>query len=163
MFQMIVAVIAVAIVALLAIATIFYGGGVFTSSGERGKFDGYIQQGTQIQAGLKLYNVDTGTMPTGSSSSQFTTLESNNYLTSTPPGGWVIDNQVIYKPLTDNAQCKRFNHYAGADTSDVVQPDGATQNLAYYEGCPPCDDAAWSKYPACQSTTVASGDAATTQ
>lgn len=160
MFQIIVAVVAIALVAIMAIAMIWYGGSVFSSAGEKGRFDGYVQQGTQIQASIKLYNVDTGGLPSGTSDAQFSTLQTNNYLSSTPPGGWIIDNQVIYKPLTDNAQCKRFNQYAGKDVSDTVQPTGATGNLASYEGCPPCDDSAWAAYPGCQSGTVTGGGSA---
>ncbi len=155
MFQLIVAVVAVVIVGLLALATIFYGGSVFQDSGEKGRFDGYVNQGTQIQAGLKLQQIDTGSAQIGTSTQQFTALESQNYLTSKPQGDWIIDNQVIYKPLTDTAQCMRFNKYSGKDVTDTTLVGTGGVTVQSSQGCPPCGDTTFAAYPACNSDTVA--------
>lgn len=63
MFQLIVAVISIALVAALAIASIFYGGDAFTKSSEKAVVTTLINQGQQIAGAVALYKTDAGVNP----------------------------------------------------------------------------------------------------
>ncbi|MGY3581524.1 hypothetical protein ACVIGB_000405 [Bradyrhizobium sp. USDA 4341] len=58
MFQLIVSVIAIALVAILAAASIYYGGSAFTSSNTKGAVAALINSGEQIAGANALYKVD---------------------------------------------------------------------------------------------------------
>jgi hypothetical protein len=58
MFQLIVSVIAIALVAILAAASIYYGGSAFTSSNTKGAVAALINSGEQISGANALYKVD---------------------------------------------------------------------------------------------------------
>lgn len=58
MFQLIVAVISIALVAALAIASIFYGGDAFTRSSERANVTALVNQAQQIAGAATLYKTD---------------------------------------------------------------------------------------------------------
>lgn len=60
MFQLIVAVISIALVAALAIASIFYGGEAFNKSSEKSAVTALVNQGQQIHAAIQLYQADNG-------------------------------------------------------------------------------------------------------
>lgn len=64
MFQLIVAVISIALVAALAIASIFYGGDAFTKSSEKANVTALINQAQQISGAYQLYKTDNGAAPT---------------------------------------------------------------------------------------------------
>ena len=91
MFQLIVSVIAIALVAILAAASIYYGGSAFTSSNTKGAVAALINSGEQIAGANALYKVDNTVGAT-----TMTALEPV-YLAGdpTPPkfasGAWSID------------------------------------------------------------------------
>lgn len=60
MFQLIVAVISIALIAALAIASIFYGGDAFTKSSEKANVTTLINQAQQIAGAAALYKTETG-------------------------------------------------------------------------------------------------------
>lgn len=63
MFQLIVAVISIALVAALAIASIFYGGEAFTKSSEKANVTALVNQAQQISGAYQLYKTDNGAAP----------------------------------------------------------------------------------------------------
>ena len=149
MFQLIIIVLAVVITIAIAIATIYFGGSSFVSSGEKALFTRYMQHGVQIQAALQLTQITVGTLPTGTSDQQLQALITNNTLQSIPNDGWIIQNEVIYKSLDDSAQCMRLNKFQKLDVSDTSLHDSTNHTVADYNGCPPCGEAAFNGYPAC--------------
>jgi len=63
MFQLIVAVISIALVAALAIASMFYGGDAFTRSSEKANVTTLVNQGQQISGAATLYKTDNAEYP----------------------------------------------------------------------------------------------------
>ena len=60
MFQLIVAVISIALIAALAIASIFYGGDAFTKSSEKANVTTLVNQAQQIAGAAALYKTENG-------------------------------------------------------------------------------------------------------
>ena len=79
MFQLIVAVISIALVAALAIASIYYGGSAFSSSSLRANVVTLVNAGQQISGAQALYKTDYGVAGT-----MVQLKESANYLSSEP-------------------------------------------------------------------------------
>jgi len=98
MFQLIVAVISIALVAALAIASIFYGGEAFTKSSDKAHVTALVNQAQQISGAYQLYKTDNGTAP-----ATIADLVSGGYLASlpTPPkvaadgAAWELDATTI--------------------------------------------------------------------
>ncbi len=91
MFQLIVAVISIALVAILAIASIYYGGSAFQRSGIKAQVDAMVNAGQQISGAEALYSLDTGapvTDATVTGTSAVSTLSTGvngvTYLSSAP-------------------------------------------------------------------------------
>jgi hypothetical protein len=147
MFQLIVVVLAVAIVATIAIAMIFFGGSVFSSGGDRALYAQLMNHGSQIEGAMKLYQSDYGNFPGGNSGEKLQSLLNNNssgqnYLTTVPQGEWRISQGVIYRKLVDDQQCTRVNVVA-------KMPNAATV------GCPSCLDADYAAWPGCTQPELA--------
>ncbi len=149
MFNLIVAAICIVVVAILAVAGIFYGGSAFSIANDKGRYAQYLNHGEQIAAAIKFYQTDKGQSPSGSASELVQILSQpdaggRTYLSSTPVGDWYVTEGIIYRKLLDNGECKRMNVVAGKDISQASAS----------EGCPPCDDATFSDWPACARTTI---------
>ena len=131
MFQLIVAVVGIALVVILSIIAIWVGGSAFTNSGETALFATYLNQGSQIEGGLKMYQADKGVLPSGFSDSDAVLehLVDETYLRSIPEGDWKIEGSTIYRQLQNTEQCARLNTFMGKDIALVA--DGS--------GCPPCN------------------------
>lgn len=95
MFQLIVAVISIALVAALAIASIFYGGDAFTRSSEKANVTTLVNQGQQIAGAAALYKTDNGAIADGVVNSA-SLLVTDGYLSAAPlgnkltTGSWTI-------------------------------------------------------------------------
>jgi type II secretory pathway pseudopilin PulG len=97
MFQLIVAVISIALVAALALASIFYGGEAFTRSQLKAQVTTMINQAQQISGAQTLYKTDKG----GSVANTVAELKAANYLAEEPTApskittsAWQLDNGV---------------------------------------------------------------------
>jgi len=64
MFQLIVAVISIVLVAALALAATYYGGDVFVSSRTRTMAQALLEQSNQIKSAYILYRTENGSAPT---------------------------------------------------------------------------------------------------
>jgi hypothetical protein len=80
MFQLIVAVISIALVAALALASIFYGGAAFTRSQLKAQVTTMINQAQQISGAATLYKTDKG----GVLAPDVAALVSDSYLAEEP-------------------------------------------------------------------------------
>lgn len=136
MFQLIVAVVGIALVVLLSVIAIWVGGQAFTTSGETALFTTYLNQGSQIEAGLKMYQADKGVAPSGENSTAVLEhLVDTEYLRSIPEGEWEIDanGSTIYRQLDTPEQCKRLNEFMGKDVALIDDPEDV------WDGCPVCN------------------------
>ncbi|AOG02862.1 hypothetical protein [Bosea sp. RAC05] len=149
MFNLIIAAIVVVVIAILTIASIFYGGNAFSLASDKGRYAQYINHGEQIAAAIKLYQIDKGAAPSGTATEIVQILSQSDasgrtYLSSSPVGDWYVTEGIIYRKLLDNEECKRMNTVAGKDVSLASASNG----------CPPCDDAVFSEWPACARTSI---------
>ncbi len=132
MFQLIVSVIAIALVAILAAASIYYGGSAFSSSTAKGNVAALINAGQQIAGANALYKVDQ----TVSASTILGLVPT--YLSAVPTaprfaaGSWALDaaSSVGYIGLssTSKAQvCTEVGNQGGASgaTMSGTEPTAA--------------------------------------
>lgn len=88
MFSLIITIISIALVAALALATIYYGGSAFTRGGDAARAAQLINEGQQINGAFTLARADVqaggGTVP-----ATLADLVAANYL-SQAPNGWAV-------------------------------------------------------------------------
>lgn len=135
MFSLIITIIAVALVAALALATLYYGGEFVTDGQARANMTKIVQEGNQVVGALELYKADFGSFPTGTSEEIATALVSNEYLRQIPSGEWEFRNDyAVRTDLTADA-CLAINQKVGVNT------------------VPECSDTAYEGRTVCCSTT----------
>jgi hypothetical protein len=85
MFQLIVAVIAIALVIALTLASIFYGGEAFTRSSLKANVAAMVNQAQQISGAHTLYKTDYSVSPPGATSdARLNELQKQGYLAEIP-------------------------------------------------------------------------------
>nr|WP_250808033.1 hypothetical protein [Neorhizobium tomejilense] len=153
MFQLIVAVIAIALVLLLVIAALYFGGSIYDESGARAAYAKNVNSATQIEAAMQLYYHDNAKNAPFTDMELLRYLNEQKYLKDIPEGDWKVNPEALYKPIEiqDVDQCSAMNKAAGFDLSQVPSS---------YNGCPPCNGATGSqqladaetfkKWPGCQ-------------
>lgn len=96
MFNLIVVVISIALLAIIAVASIFYGGDAWTQSSEKANVTTLINQGQQISGAAALYKADNGVAV-----ATIADLETAKYLSNVPQAGkittgdWAIDGSDV--------------------------------------------------------------------
>lgn len=119
MFQLIVAVISIALVAVLAIASIYYGGTAFNQSQMKGQVTALVNAGQQIAGAQALYSNDTGakTAAIGDLTAAGKYLSSAPAKPSNATGGvWATDGSVASITLDAGAGltfCNEVQKQAG--------------------------------------------------
>lgn len=141
MFQLIVAVISIALVAALAIASIYYGGSAFSKSSLRANVVTLVNGGQQIAGAQALYRTDFGA-DAGSMSQLTTPVNGVTYLASVPgispiasAAGWSVlsngDFAVIQLSAADTTEvCAEVARQAGAGAAQFYCGDNAGAALA---------------------------------
>lgn len=133
MFQLIVAVISIALIAALAIASIFYGGDAFTKSSEKANVTTLINQAQQIAGAAALYKTDKGVnvytdLATPYDVDSGSTLV-GEYLANAPTaskiatGPWQIVNGKVVVELV-----------SGADKTALCVGDGTSKGVIIQQG-----------------------------
>lgn len=139
MFSLIITLIAIALVAALALATLYYGGPVFNEGSERALAAKLDAQGQQIMGALELYNAEMGHYP-----ATLEDLVSTNYLKAIPTaaaeqavmaaayaatGTWSLSSPgqpvIVMKPVS-LATCQAFNK-SNLGVSGVLQQAHSTK------------------------------------
>ncbi len=116
MFQLIVAVISIALVAALALASIFYGGEAFTRSQLKAQVTTMINQAQQLSGAQTLYKTDKGGLVAATPAE----LQSEGYLASVP---------VPPSKITDGAAWT-LNNAAKAAYVDLIDDDNTVAEIA---------------------------------
>lgn len=132
MFQLIVAVISIALVAALAIASIFYGGEAFSKSSEKANVTALVNAAQQISGAYTLYRTDwSNTSVVIGDSSTAGSLVALKYLASAPApskvatGSWTITGGVariglVGSPANTAPVCQEVNRQSGNTvTADI--------------------------------------------
>ena len=131
MFSLIITIISIALVALLALATIYYGGSALSNGSAAATAARFITEGQQIN-GAKAVAVANNETP-----ATIQDLVDDNYL-SQLPAGWTVASGYITRTVSDDI-CTEYN-----DKLDVTGPAVAgvvsglagcntVDNLAYYQ------------------------------
>lgn len=96
MFNLIISIIAIALVVVLAGASLYYGGEAFNRGSEEAKASTYINQAQQIQAATVLYKANVGGNP-----ADIAKLVADKYMAGAPKvatgtGSWAMTAQHIF-------------------------------------------------------------------
>ena len=117
MFSLIITIISIALVAALAVATIYYGGSAFTQGTAKANASALVAGAQQITGAISLYQNDLGSRPT------LSTQLTPNYLASMPsPGGVTFEigdgttvaKTIVSAPVTSAATCVAIGTSAGS-------------------------------------------------
>lgn len=127
MFSLIIAILAIILVALLAAATIYYGGDSFNKGNSKAKAAEILNQAEMIKGAFTAYKIEQGTIEINqaacdSSQNKFDDclepLVTKEYLTDIPQGaeGWYIDkDKVLRRTLFNDVRaCAIANYVNGA-------------------------------------------------
>lgn len=144
MFSLIITIISIALVAALALATIYYGGNAFNKGSAEAKASQLINEGQQINGAVAMYNADSvsGADLKGTSFSVDTDSISNlspTYLAQKPAGweGTKLDGKAIVTGVK-GAVCDAVNAKAGITgtrPADATALTGAGAAAGKVYGC----------------------------
>ena len=131
MFQLIVAVIAIALVIILTLAAVWYGGSAFTEGQAKADYARNVNTATQIEGAMQLYYANNSVNAPGEDDVLLNNLVDYGYLREIPFGDWSVTPDSLYRPIEIQSvgQCAIMNRAAGYDTD--LAPT--------YDGCPPCN------------------------
>lgn len=116
MFSLIITTIAVVLVAILGVATVYYGGTTFRLYDTKAKAAQVVLEGQQISAAVDVYRTkNNGALPT----SMADLTNNGEYLRSNPNAGWSFDATYVITPMTDIAACKKANSTLGIELADI--------------------------------------------
>lgn len=144
MFQLIVAVISIALIAALAIASIFYGGDAFTKSSTKAQVTTLINQGQQIAGAAALYKTDGGFIANGEAA--VTQLVTDGYLAAVPAGNKLTGSndatpskwEIATVDGASAPNAARIAYGASVDTGVLCD---ATEGEVVKQGAGKCADA----------------------
>lgn len=133
MFNLIITVIAIALVAAIAIATIYYGGSIWSQQETHAHTARILNEGAQIKGAVELYRNDhAGSNPTALDA---LTASNGHYLKSIPRGDWGFDGSYATSPVEAESNCRAVN-----------------EKLGYGYIVPTCADEAYLTRPVCCTT-----------
>lgn len=116
MFSMIITIVSIALVAILAMVTIYYGAQYVKDGNTRTAVAKALQEGNQIVGAFELYRADHEKMPEGDQSAIIQALLNENYLTTWPGTKWGLQTDYAVRAELDNAQCLEVNRRMGIET-----------------------------------------------
>lgn len=116
MFALIITIVSIALVAALALATLYYGGTAINRGGERADAAKILQEGNQLSGALELYKADHGGFPVGTSEQIRDQLLASNYLKAYPASGWEFRNDYAVRTGLSETACQTLNNSMGITT-----------------------------------------------
>lgn len=139
MFSLIITVISIALVATLALATIYYGGSFAKDGQARAQSTKYLQEGTQLVGALELYKTEhNGIMPEGTNEEVKALLVDKEYLKKWPASSWEYSQDFAIRADVEEATCRAINKSLKIDV------------------IPACSDPAYSAVKVCCNSDTAS-------
>lgn len=131
MFSLIISIIAIALVAALALASIYYGGSAFQEGSTDAEASTVVNQGQQIQAAVTLANIQEYKFLLDGVADGGKKLVEQDYLKELPvlrSKTWVVDlfHSIAFVRLDGNSDlCSAIEERAGRDTTiDNINPSG---------------------------------------
>ena len=117
MFSFVITIISIALVVVLAAATLYYGGTPFEKTSERADIARVLQEANKISGALELYKADNGSFPTGTPTEIAAALVNGKYLSQFPNSDkWSFTNDYIVQPIASETQCLSINAKLGVST-----------------------------------------------
>lgn len=111
MFSLIVVIVSIALVAVLALAVIYYGGSAFNTAGNGADVSKLLNEGQQISGAAVLHKVKTGDV-----AANIDELITGQYLRAKPGANWqVYQDTAVVAGITQNS-CLSLNQKAGLST-----------------------------------------------
>lgn len=131
MFSLIIIIIAVALVAMVALSSLYYGGTAMNEGTDKAATSRFLSEGTQIQAALQLYRVDhDDTLPTGTVDEIKQILLDGHYLKSWPNNTWTLVNDYAVRTDLSTQACLDLNAKLGVSTiPSCSDPAFSNRNL----------------------------------
>jgi hypothetical protein len=108
MFSLLITIISIALVAALAVATIYYGGDVFKKGGAKAESARIMTGGAQINGAVETYKATQGKVP-----DTLNDLVTSKFLSSIPQGEWSMANDYIVASGISEEQCLEANRQLG--------------------------------------------------
>jgi hypothetical protein len=159
MFSLIIAILAIILVALLAAATIYYGGDSFNKGNSKAKAAEILNQAELIKGAFTAYKIEQGTIEINAvdcnvSEDKFDNclepLITKEYLTDIPQGaeGWYIDNdKVLRRTLKEDVKACAIANYVNGAVGMPGNPESKEFDLVALKDS---DPTSYSKYiPSC--------------
>lgn len=136
MFSLIITIIAIALVAALAIATIYYGGTAFNKSSDSAVVSETLNKSNQISGAFELYKADHGSLPTGTQQEIIDTLISKKYLSAWPQStsaasAWSLTTDYATISGLTESQCISLNKNLGITGAVPTCSDPAYAGKSY--------------------------------
>ena len=104
MFSLIITIISIALVAALAVATIYYGGESFKNNGVKAAAARVVNGGSQINGAVEAFKATTGTVP-----SSLDDLVTSKFLSVIPAGVWAVQTDYVVATGLSVEQCTEAN------------------------------------------------------
>jgi type II secretory pathway pseudopilin PulG len=159
MFSLIIAILAIILVALLAAATIYYGGDSFNKGNSKARAAEILNQAELIKGAFTAYKIEQGTIEINAvdcnvSEDKFDNclepLITKEYLTDIPQGaeGWYIDNdKVLRRTLKEDVKACAIANYVNGAVGMPGNPEAKEFDLAELKNSNPTE---YAKYiPSC--------------
>lgn len=109
MFNLVVTIISIALVAALALAAIYYGGDIYRGYSDRAAATRVINESTQLRAALALYRSEKA-----APAESVEQLVSSSYLREgIQESGWLTLNKFVEVNTITNSQCETVNKMLG--------------------------------------------------
>lgn len=137
MSNLIITLISIALIGLVSLSVLFFGGDEFRRGSEDAQVARYLNESNQIAGAVRYYQAENGgELPTD--------LEADlvsHYLTEMPRSGedWGIGENVLVKSVSNANMCERINTRAGFDDPTPKQCDDSSLSSESYYCC--IDDA----------------------
>lgn len=121
MFSLIITIISVALVAVLALASIYYGGDVVESGHDEANASRLVNEGAQIRGAAEMFRTIEARQP-----NSVAELVEREYLSTVPRGGWAASTNYAQVSEVPEKQCRLANvmlQITQADTDPIPSCD----------------------------------------
>lgn len=147
MFQLIIAILSIALIATLAIASVYYGGDAFTKGTAKAGASTVVSQAQQVSAADVLYQNDNA----GAHAADVATLVTDNYLQAAPQMPESVGDDLdldqatglVYGGVANETICTEINAQLGVDTIPTATdatPASLDTAITEQYGCASVDD-----------------------
>jgi hypothetical protein len=123
MFSLIITLVSIALVAALALTTIYYGGAAYREHGSNSAAAKIVLEGQQISAAIDIFRTtNDGNFPESMAALTF----EKKFLSSVPNNLWEFSPEYVVYPMDDIKACQKANKNMGYESPDIPQCSAVT-------------------------------------